>query len=142
MKPNEGRLQTGEHILAKILENKIINCKVRIAKFFSDYGEVEFLTTYDLRKIPLEDLNFEINKIVKSNLNVNIHIFNKMEIKDFEKLRVNKELEKIRIVSIGDFDSRPCGDPHINKTLEIGNFYVEKIKRVGNNRYRITFRVE
>ncbi|PIZ82303.1 hypothetical protein COX98_00295, partial [Candidatus Pacearchaeota archaeon CG_4_10_14_0_2_um_filter_30_11] len=85
MKPNEGRLQTGEHILAKILENKIINCKVRIAKFFSDYGEVEFLTTYDLRKIPLEDLNFEINKIVKSNLNVNIQIFNKMEIKDFEK---------------------------------------------------------
>ncbi|PIZ82256.1 hypothetical protein COX98_00495 [Candidatus Pacearchaeota archaeon CG_4_10_14_0_2_um_filter_30_11] len=62
--------------------------------------------------------------------------------KDFEKLRVNKELEKIRIVSIGDFDSRPCGDPHINKTLEIGNFYVEKIKRVGNDRYRITFRVE
>ena len=51
MKPNEGRLQTSEHILAKILENKFSDIVVGISKFKEDQALLEINTSSDLREL-------------------------------------------------------------------------------------------
>ena len=142
MKPNEGRLQTGEHILAKIIEDKIIDVKTGVCKFEEDFGLVEFTTKQDLRKIDQNELQNEVNRIIQRNLPVHKYIKNRNEAEKLVDLgKVPSFVQEIRIVNIEGFDKRPCKDPHVNNTNQIGNFIILKIKRVGNNRYRFTFKV-
>ncbi len=142
MKPKEGRLQSGEHIMTRFIQNKISDITVRIAKFFDDYGEIELLSSQDLREMDINGLNLEVNNIIGRDMDVNIKIYDRGEMENVEDLRIPEGTQNVRIVSIGDFDSRPCGDPHVKNTSEIGKFIVDKIKRVGKDRYRFTFHVE
>ena len=74
MKPNEGKLQTGEHILAKIIEDKIDDAKTGFVRFEEEYGIVEFTTKQDLRKLDLNEIQNEINKIIQKNLPVKKYV--------------------------------------------------------------------
>ncbi len=142
MKQNEGRLQTGEHILAKIIEDKITDAKTGFVKFEEDYGLVEFNSKEDLRKLDIKELQDEVNHIIQKNLPVHISIKDKKEVeKEVDMRKVPNCVQEVRIVDIEGFDKRPCKDPHVDNTNEIGNFIILKIKRVGNNRYRFTFKV-
>ncbi|MFH1064581.1 MAG: alanine-tRNA synthetase second additional domain-containing protein [Candidatus Woesearchaeota archaeon] len=51
------------------------------------------------------------------------------------------DVQEVRIVSIGDFDTRPCRDPHVLNTREIGKLKILKLKKAGKDRYRFTFTV-
>ncbi len=142
MKPDEGPLQTAEHILAKILENKFNDIKVIIAEFSEISGRLDTTTTHDLRAISVETLENEINKTISQNLEVRIYNLPREEAdKQFNLSRLPKHLKEIRIVDIQNFDKRPCGDPHVSNTKEIGKFKITKIKRVGKDKYRILFEV-
>ena len=50
-------------------------------------------------------------------------------------------VQEVRIVEIVGFDKRPCRDPHVQNTKEIGEFIITKPKRVGKDRYRFKFTV-
>ena len=143
MKPNQGRLQTGEHILARIIENKVSDAKVVIAKFDKEnLGSVDFSTLTDLREINLEDLETQTNKIIKKELKINKKIFKREEIKDqFDLNKIPESVNEIRIVEIEGFDKRPCRDPHIDNTKEIGYFKIINIKKAGKDRYRFLFEI-
>ena len=143
MKPNEGKLQTGEHIFAKIIENKILDANVVIAKFDKEKeGSIDFSTSTDLRKLILNDLERETNSIIKKELPVHKKIFKRKEIEgEFDLSKIFKSVNEIRIVEIEGFDKRPCRDPHVANTREIGYFAITKIKRVGKDRYRFLFEV-
>lgn len=142
MNPIEGRLQTGEHILARIMQNRFSGIKIVIARFFLDYGELEFLFNWDLRGLDLEELNERINEVILQNLDVEKEIFEREEVEGFNLTRIAPDMKEIRIVSIGDFDKRPCRDPHVDNTKQIGKFIVESITISGKDRYRFRFRVE
>jgi hypothetical protein len=51
MKPNEGRLQTAEHILTKILEDMFPDAKFIISKFEETSGYLEIAAKENLRKV-------------------------------------------------------------------------------------------
>lgn len=143
MQPNQGRLQTGEHILAKLIEIKIPDSKVIIAKFDKDNGRVDFSSQSDFRNLNKEELEKEVNFIIKKNLKVNKLIISRKEAeKIFNLDKIPVEIREIRIVDISGFDSRPCRDPHVDNTQDIGYFQILKITREGKERYRITFKVE
>jgi Ser-tRNA(Ala) deacylase AlaX len=143
MKPNEGRLQTAEHILAKIIEDKVTGAKVGIAKFEEDFGLLEMITKDDLRKINQNELQDAVNKTIEKNLKVSKYVKMREEVeKEVNLSKVPASVKEIRIVDIEKFDKRPCKDPHVDNTSEIGNFVILKIERVGNDRYRFTFKVE
>jgi len=55
--------------------------------------------------------------------------------------KVPESVKEIRLIYIGDFDIRPCRDPHVDNTSEIGKFKILKVKKAGKNRYRFLFRV-
>jgi Ser-tRNA(Ala) deacylase AlaX len=123
MKQNDGRLQTGEHILAKIIEDKIDDAKTGFVKFEEDHGLVEFSSSQDLRELDLKKLQNEINFVIKRNLPVHISMKNRKEAEKEVNLRkVPDFVQEIRIVDIEGFDKRACKDPHVDNTSQIGNF--------------------
>jgi len=140
MRPNDGPLQTGEHILAKIIETKFSDAKVGIAKFEPESGILEILTQSDLRTIDIPALQQEVNEVISRNLTVKRSVMPRVEAEKIVNLRkVPPCVEQIRIVEIGDFDKRPCKDPHVDNTKDIGKFIILGVERVGNGRYRFSF---
>jgi misacylated tRNA(Ala) deacylase len=141
MKPNEGRLQTGEHILARIIQDKIPDTKVVIAKFDKENeGSVDFSTITDLRQLNKEEIEKEVNQIISKNFEVTKTIYKRKDIeKDFDLSKIPQSVNEVRIVEIKGFDKRPCKDPHVKNTNEIGCFEILKIERAGKDRYKIIF---
>jgi len=142
MKANEGRLQTAEHILARILENMDSGLKVVIAKFEEDLGLLEVASAQDLREICAAKLQSEVNEVIGKHLAVKKY-FIKREVAgaEFDLSRIPASVSELRIVEIKGFDKTPCKDPHVENTRQIGFFMLLSVKRVGRNRYRFVFRV-
>ncbi len=138
---SSGRLQTGEHILAKILEDEY-DCQFVMARFYEDYGEIDVNCESDLRENDLRDYQDKLNDITKKNLNVIIKTKSRSEAENEISLKsIPDSVQEVRIVEIVGFDKRPCRDPHVQNTKEIGEFIITKPKRVGKDRYRFKFTV-
>lgn len=143
MKPNEGRLQTSEHILAHIVQDIIADARVSMARFDKeDEGTLEISTLSDLRSLPLKDIESAVNSIIKRNLDVTKKVISRLEAKEFDLSRLPPSVTEIRIVDISSFDRRPCKDPHVNNTSEIGHFVLKSVERAGKDRYKFRFSVE
>jgi misacylated tRNA(Ala) deacylase len=142
MKPNEGRLQTAEHILARTLESRLSDAKFIIAKFEENSGYLEIATKEDLRKVNRELLQDDENAIIERSLLVSKYILTREDAKkEFDLTRLPFSVRKVRIVEIEGFDKTPCKDPHVENTSEIGYFAVLSVERVGKDRYRFVFEV-
>lgn len=142
MKTSEGRLQTAEHILARLLQNDY-GVSVGVCKFRGSEGSLEVISEKDMRDISLSEYQGRVQEIINQNLDVKKYEIKREEAGDIHNLhKVPASVEMIRIVEIGDFDKRACGDPHVDNTSEIGKFIITKLKRVGKDRYRFVFKVE
>ena len=143
MKPNEGRLQTAEHILARTIERKIPDTKFIISTFKENTGKIEVSASADLRKINLTKLQNDINTIIQKNLKVKKYIIPREKAeKEFDLTRLPSSVKEIRIVEIESFDKTPCKDPHVESTSQIGYFEILKVEKTGKNRYRFIFTVK
>jgi len=142
MKPNEGRLQTAEHILARTIEHTISSTKFIISTFDEDSGKIEVYAQTDLRKIDLAKLQSTVNEVIQKNLQVKKYIIQREEAeKEYDLIRLPISVKEIRIVEIEGFDKTPCKDPHVENTSEIGCFEILKVKRTGKDHYKIVFKV-
>jgi misacylated tRNA(Ala) deacylase len=140
MKPNEGRLQTAEHILARTIERSIPDTKFIISTFKENTGKIEVSASTDLRKINLTKLQNDINTIIQKNLKVKKYIITREKAeKEFDLTRLPPSIKEIRIVEIEGFDKTPCKDPHVENTRQIGHFEILKVKKTGKNSYRFDF---
>jgi misacylated tRNA(Ala) deacylase len=143
MKPNEGRLQTAEHILVHILETTISDAKVVIAKFAEDSGLLEISSVQDLRKLDKLKLQAKVNLIAAKNLPVRKYLKGRADAElEFDISRLPVSVREIRVVEIEGYDKTPCKDPHVENTSEIGKFTLQDVTRVGKDRYRFVFQVE
>jgi Ser-tRNA(Ala) deacylase AlaX len=143
MDPNEGRLQTAEHILARTIERKFSDAKFVIAKFGENNGRMEISSKTDLRETDQAMLQAEINAVIRKNLRVNKYIIDRGDAeKEFDLTRLPSNVKEVRIVEIEGFDKTPCKDPHVENTIEIGHFEILKLEKAGKDRYRFVFRVE
>jgi Ser-tRNA(Ala) deacylase AlaX len=142
MKPNQGRLQTAEHILARTIERDIPNSKFIISTFKKSEGKIEVYAETDLRKIDLQKLQDKVNQTIRKNLKVNKYFIQREEAKkEYDLTRLPASVKEIRIVEIEGFDKTPCKDPHVENTSQIGCFEILKVKKTGRNHYRINFKV-
>jgi len=143
MKPIEGRLQTSEHILAKILETRIGDITVGISKFKEDSGLLEIGSTADLRALNISEIEGDVNNIIIKGLSVNKPVMDREAAEKVADLRkVPSSVKSVTIIDIAGFDTRPCRDPHVNNTSEIGRFKILGVEKVGADRYRFVFQVE
>jgi misacylated tRNA(Ala) deacylase len=142
MKPNEGRLQTAEHILARTIEHNIPESKFIISTFKEDSGKIEVYAETDLRQIDLAKLQNQVNTVIQRNLKVKKYVVQRNEAEtEFDLTRLPATVQEIRIVEIEGFDRTPCKDPHVENTSQIGHFEILKVKKVGKNSYRFDFKV-
>jgi hypothetical protein len=65
MKPNDGRLQTAEHILARTIEHHFPESKFILSTFKENSGKIEIYAETDLRKIDLVKLQNDVNTIIQ-----------------------------------------------------------------------------
>jgi len=143
MKPNEGRLQTAEHILARTIEHIVPNSRFIISTFNENSGKIEVSTPTDLRRIAPLKLQNAVNTIIQKNLKVKKYFMQREDAEtEFDLTRLPSSVQEIRIVEIETFDKTPCKDSHVENTSEIGYFEILKVKRTGKDRYRITFKVK
>jgi misacylated tRNA(Ala) deacylase len=143
MKPNEGRLQTAEHILARTIEHEIPDTRFIISKFEENIGKIEISAKTDLRKIDLAMLQDEVNAVIQKNLQVNKYIIPREAAETkFDLTRLPTSVKEIRIVEIEGFDKTPCKDPHVENTSQIGYFEILKVKKTGKNSYKFVFTVK
>ena len=142
MKPNEGRLQTAEHILARTVEHNFPDSIFIISTFKEDSGKIEVYAETDLRRIDLAKLEDEVNEVIRKNLRVNKYMIRREEAEDeYDLARLPSSVKEVRIVEIEGFDKTPCKDPHVDNTSQIGHFEILKVKKTGRNRYRFVFKV-
>jgi misacylated tRNA(Ala) deacylase len=142
MKPNTGRLQTAEHILARTIEHNIPESKFIISTFKENSGKIEVYAKTDLRQIDLPKLQNQVNKVIQRNLQVRKYVVQRNEAEtEFDLARLPSSVKEIRIVEIEGFDKTPCKDPHVENTSQIGHFEILKVKKVGKNSYRFDFKV-
>ena len=101
MNPNQGRLQTAEHILARTLEKNIPHSRFSISTFEENKGKIEIYAEDDLRKIDLAKLQETVNTVIQKNLPVNKHITQREEAeKQYDLTRLPASVKEIRIVEI------------------------------------------
>jgi len=141
MKANEGRLQTAEHIFAKILEEGF-GVRVVIADFKEESGRLEVNCAEDLRNIDLKEFERDVNEVIEKDLVVIKKVISRGEAVDFDLSRILSDVDNIRIVEIIGFDARPCRDPHVDNTSEIGQFKILNCERKGRDRYKFEFIVK
>lgn len=142
LKPKEGRLQTAEHILLRILKDRF-DVSAGISRFKEDHGFLEVIAAQDLKDIDEAKLNREVNRVIEQNLEVKKYVLAREDAKKLADLRkVPVSISQVTIIDIDNFDKSPCADPHVNNTTEIGNFELTEIKKVGKDRYRFLFKVQ
>ena len=142
MKPNQGRLQTAEHILARTIEHNIPESKFIISTFTEESGKIEIYAKTDLRKIDIMKLQNDVNAIIQKNLQLKKYIIQREEAEtEFDLTRLPSSVKEIRIVEIEGFDKTPCKDRHVENTSQIGNFEILKVKKTGKDQYRLVFKV-
>jgi misacylated tRNA(Ala) deacylase len=142
MKPNEGRLQTAEHILARTIEHNVPGSKFLISVFKENSGKIEVYAETDLRRIDLAKLQNQVNTVIQKALKVRKYVVRRNEAEtEFDLARLPPSVQEIRIVEIEGFDKTPCKDPHVEDTSQIGYLEILKVKKTGKNSYRIDFKV-
>ncbi len=142
MMPGEGRLQTAEHILNNIVEKMVLGYRMVICRFSSETGILEVECMDDLTSFNRLEFQEKVNRVIRKNLPVKIYSLTRQEAgARFDLRRLPPGIEDIRIVDIEGFDARPCRDPHVGNTSEIGRFELTSVEKTGAKRYRFSFRV-
>lgn len=142
MQPNEGRLQTAEHILNNIVEKMVLSYKMVICRFSAEQGILEVECMDDLTTFNRLEFQEKVNRVIAKNLPVKIYTLQREEAdKRFDLRRLPPTVKDIRIIDIEGFDARPCRDQHVSNTSEIGRFELNSVEKVGKTRYRFTYKV-
>ncbi|MBD3280194.1 histidine--tRNA ligase [Candidatus Dojkabacteria bacterium] len=136
------KLETTQHIVLKVLMSDYGAYQVA-KEMYSNRIRLDVKCDKDLTKLDKKDLEMKVNAIINRNLDVSEAIY------DIEDVLVEVDLsllpegvEKVRVISIGEFDSQPCDDPHVSNTSEIGKYKLLKLEKIGKDTYRFVNSVE
>ncbi|UCF62828.1 MAG: hypothetical protein JSW33_09595 [bacterium] len=109
---------TGQHILSQAL--------VRIGKYNTvsvHFGDTYTAIETDATEIPAKSIQAVeklANEVIRNNLPVNILWVDPEQVEQFNIRRPPPDVEKVRIVQVGDFDASACGGLHMSHTGEVG----------------------
>ena len=120
------RMHSAEHILNQTMERmyqcgRCFNAHVERKKSKCDYHFKKALNADEI-----EEIQSRVNRIIQSDLPVSEGFISKSEtINRFNTEKLPDDVgDRIRIVSIGDYDHCPCIGPHVKSTSEIGAFRI------------------
>ena len=125
-KKYDPRMHSAEHLLNRTMDRiyqcgRCFNAHIERKKSKCDYHFNKALSAAEI-----EEIQARINRIIQSDLPVSEHFLSKTEAGNrfnIEKLPPGAG-DRIRIVSIGNYDHCPCIGPHVKSTAEIGKFKI------------------
>lgn len=119
------RMHSAEHLLNQAMVRKFgcdrcFSAHVNRKKSKCDYHFDRALTDEEVQAIETD-----VNRAISANLAVTADMVSLDEAEnDFNLNRLPGEVETVRIIHIGDYDSCPCIGEHVDKTTEIGVFRI------------------
>ncbi|MCX6653783.1 MAG: hypothetical protein NTY03_01545 [Candidatus Bathyarchaeota archaeon] len=138
----KARMETAQHILYHILIEEY-GAKQTGMQIYDDKIRLNVKSMVDLTPISREELEEKVNNIIRKKLGVTIKTYSRNMIpQEIDISSVPSRIEDIRIVSIGDYDTQPCGNRHVSNTSEIGVYKILSIRRNGRDVYSIQGAVE
>jgi Ser-tRNA(Ala) deacylase AlaX len=119
-------MHSAEHILNQTMDRlyhcgRCFNAHIERKKSKCDYHFEKALKTDEI-----ETVQKRVNRIIQSDLAVSEQFVSKAEaISRFNTEKLPDDVDdRIRIISIGDYDHCPCIGPHVKSTAEIGEFRI------------------
>lgn len=117
------RMHSAEHILNQVMVRKFdcgrcFSAHVNKKKSKCDYHFDRALTDDEAKEVEAA-----VNEAILANLDVTEEMISLAEAeRNFNLTRLPDEVETVRIVHIGHFDSCPCIGEHVDNTSEIGMY--------------------
>lgn len=142
---NQNRLEIAKHhsathLLHAVLR-KILGTHINQAGSLVESNRLRFDVTHSkqISKEELDQIEFEVNKIINLGIDVKIEFLpiNEAKNKGAMALFGEKYGDIVRVVSFGDESIELCGGIHITNTAHIGNFYITKESGVSSGVRRI-----
>lgn len=141
------RYHTLLHVIAGYLYQHY-NALATSSQMEKDHARLELAFSPEtIEKIPFEQLEQSIKKLLTQPHNVHTKTINRREAEQKEgtiKTIINllpASLDEIRIVQIHTIDEQACGGTHVNNTTEIGDFSIVKIQNKGATKRRIKIKL-
>lgn len=142
---NQNRLEIAKHhsathLLHAVLR-KILGTHINQAGSLVESNRLRFDVTHSkqISKEELDQIEFEVNKIINLGIDVKIEFLpiNEAKNKGAMALFGEKYGDIVRVVSFGDESIELCGGIHITNAAHIGNFYITKESGVSSGVRRI-----
>ncbi len=126
-KKYDPKMHTTEHLLNQTMVrlfgcNRCFSAHINKKKSKCDYHFDRPLT-----EIEINELQEKVNQEIEKDHPVIIEMVSKKEVQkkfNIDRVPDQENLNKLRIVRIGDYDACPCIGPHVNSTKEIGRFKI------------------
>ncbi len=130
----KARMETAQHILHHILVHEYYARQTGM-QVYGDRIRMDVRCAADLTKIRSGDLEEAVNAVIRRNLPVTVATYPRDGLPaGIDAGGVPARFKDIRVVSIGDYDVQPCGNPHVSNTGEIGVYRILKVERSGQGR--------
>lgn len=139
------RYHTAAHVISGAFYHNL-NAKITGNEISINQGRVDFnLENFDRALIEKEVNNSNI--IISKDHSVEVYSLDRKDVEsdpDLTKLAMGlpKNIQKLRIVDIKNFDRQPDGGCHVRSLKEIGNIKIKKLVNKGKNNRRLYFTIE
>jgi len=139
------KMHTAAHVLSRVLYEEA-GANTSGNQLGVDRSRIDFtLDKFERGKIP--DWIKRANRIIGEGAKV---VKSEMPKEEANKIpgfadpspHLIKDFEILRVVSIGDMDSQPCGGTHLDDISEIGKIVFLKAENKGRNNRRIYYTIE
>jgi Ser-tRNA(Ala) deacylase AlaX len=127
MKKYDPRSHTAEHILNQTMvrmfgKGRAFRAHIEKKKSKCDYKNFE----RNLTESELREIERRVNEVISRNLEVNETFLSREAAEEkFNLERLPSDAgDKIRIITVGDYDACPCIGEHVKNTSEIGTFEI------------------
>ena len=129
---------TAQHILSAAFF-RLYGLETEGFQIFDDHSKIE-LKTENLSKDMIETAEIVANEIAKKGLEVKTSIALRSEITEDQLRKLPKDdLKFLRMVSIGDYDSVPCGGIHVRDTKEVLPIKILRTYKKTSSVWRVEF---
>ena len=135
-------METAQHILHRILIEEY-GAQQKGMQIYEERIRLDVKTSTDIEEIPKKYFENKVNNVIRKNLPVKKETYDRDLVpKEVDISMVPQNVQRIRVVSIGNFDAQPCINPHVDNTRQIGVYHLVDIRRIGKDTYRFIGTVE
>ena len=119
-------MHTAEHILNQTMV-RIFGCgRCFSAHIEEKKSKCDYYFEKELSEDDVKEIEQKVNEVISSKVDITEEIIDKTEaeVKYNLKRLPKDDIDKIRIIKVGDYDACPCIGEHIKNTSEIGEFKI------------------